>query len=944
MPIITQDKLSKRFFLQNLAKESSQSGLKSWPVPNVYTFKDWMGNLWDTLLVSLGNKMPKIIDEFRETILWGEFVSKWMQREGKKLLNPIGTARTMRKCWKLLCQYNCLPALEGLTCNFEISPQDDWEGMSIDFWQELRGVDTRYQYRLLPDHRAFLELVLTYLEHMRNNFMISEQLQSNSLLYFLELYSDLPKLQEEELVFANFVMPAKQMVAFWEGLQRLGFKVKVENYHNRSKAKSSLLARLDNERPISHFDYFEDELNWAIKSSAELLQDPQREVAIAIPRLRSIFSEVQLTLDKLLSPQSLHLQGENVPRPYKFVQGDPILHLPFTCDLLSVLQLHSGGKLAKAKLLNVLQNGFVCGARSELSRRFALLKIILRDFKVEYDLEDLHQLAENNNCPLLAELTLWSLDTFKVRPRRGDLATWAQYSEDIIKRWFKYSRELKHSSQSARILSIVLQKIHKLTSLSGRYYSSELNFVVFLRYLRLVLHRSSLTPRPVEDSPCIYILDMSQVTKLNFTDIFLLNFSDRAFPQTKRNLGFIPQSFLVDIGWKYANSDICLRSCCEELDELLHCSENLQVSFSNFIEQNNYVEENKISPLWNYLDPVLTTVKSEESLLPVLSTLKTKDDEPPGPAQPNNLIENIYQTFRGGVDLINTQANCPFRAFAIYRLNCRDSFNLPGGLNSADKGQIIHALMQKIWQKINSLRREGESSRDKLRTLISSGDFKDIIADAIKITLSSERKKKLSEILTKNEAQRLGNILFNWFSQNEAERAENFNVAAMEKGVICYIPTNRERLPHFIIRGRIDRFDQILNGQEINGLLIDYKTGNSSGKSVKVWSTSEASKSVKDYQLPIYAVFAEENCRGIQFAKLSAQEQSLEELSLDNFSAKTSRSRGDWANDWPSQLEAWREKIADTANSFLHGDAKPIQSELCNTCHLKIICPNHQRL
>ena len=422
-----------------------------------------------------------------------------------------------------------------------------------------------------------------------------------------------------------------------------------------------------------------------------------------------------------------------------------------------------------------------------------------------------------------------------------------------------------------------------------------------------------------------------------------MNFSDRAFPQTKRNLGFIPQSFLIDIGWKYANSDICLRSCREELDELLHCSENLQVSFSNFIDQNNYVEENKISPLWNYLDPVLTTVKCEDSPLPVLSTLKTKDDESPGPAQPNNLIENIHQTFKGGVDLISTQANCPFRAFVIYRLNCRDSFDLPGGLNSVDKGQIIHALMQKIWQKINSLRCEGESSRDKLRMLISSGNFKDIIADAIKITLSS-RSKKLSDILTKNEAQRLGNILFNWFSQNEAERAENFNVAAMEKSVICYIPTNREKLPHFIIRGRIDRFDQILNGKEINGLLIDYKTGNSSGKSVKVWSTSETSKSVKDYQLPIYAVFAEENCRGIQFAKLSAQEQSSEELSLDNFSAKTSRSRGDWAADWPSQLEAWREKITDTANSFLQGDAKPVQSELCNTCHLKIICPNHQRL
>ena len=60
----------------------------------------------------------------------------------------------------------------------------------------------------------------------------------------------------------------------------------------------------------------------------------------------------------------------------------------------------------------------------------------------------------------------------------------------------------------------------------------------------------------------------------------------------------------------------------------------------------------------------------------------------------------------GGADLFRDQSQCPFRAFARHRLHSRELAEADIGLDAAQRGTLLHQLMEKIWSQLES--------RDKL--------------------------------------------------------------------------------------------------------------------------------------------------------------------------------------------------------------------------------------
>ena len=70
---------------------------------------------------------------------------------------------------------------------------------------------------------------------------------------------------------------------------------------------------------------------------------------------------------------------------------------------------------------------------------------------------------------------------------------------------------------------------------------------------------------------------------------------------------------------------------------------------------------------------------------------------------------------RGGTLLFKLQAACPFKAFAELRLGARPPDVPEPGLDAMDRGQLVHRIMERIWEQLRT--------REELRSM--AGDALD---------------------------------------------------------------------------------------------------------------------------------------------------------------------------------------------------------------------------
>ena len=56
---------------------------------------------------------------------------------------------------------------------------------------------------------------------------------------------------------------------------------------------------------------------------------------------------------------------------------------------------------------------------------------------------------------------------------------------------------------------------------------------------------------------------------------------------------------------------------------------------------------------------------------------------------------------RGGTGIIKAQSQCPFQAFAKYRLHARRPEDASFGFDAMERGNFVHKALEKIWQRLD---------------------------------------------------------------------------------------------------------------------------------------------------------------------------------------------------------------------------------------------------
>ncbi|MGC1461271.1 MAG: PD-(D/E)XK nuclease family protein [Terracidiphilus sp.] len=280
----------------------------------------------------------------------------------------------------------------------------------------------------------------------------------------------------------------------------------------------------------------------------------------------------------------------------------------------------------------------------------------------------------------------------------------------------------------------------------------------------------------------------------------------------------------------------------------------------------------------------------------------------------------------GGSSVLTHQSQCPFKAFAIARLDAQSWQPAEPGLTAAQRGSLLHAVLHSIWagppHGIRSLR-ELQSLSDRTAFVATH------VARAAQQKLPASLRDRMPRRYLELEEQRLLRLISEWLNY-ESTRIE-FEVAGTEVDRTI-------ALAGLTFDLRLDRIDR-LNDDSL--LVIDYKSGAVTPNS---WQLPRPD----DVQLPLYAGFAlgeDEELGGLVFAKVRSGDQCFTghvgDAKASLFPGLPSISSLVKNSLTVEQLIDWRDHIEQLAADFLNGRAEVDPRDYpktCEHCGLQTLC------
>ena len=255
-------------------------------------------------------------------------------------------------------------------------------------------------------------------------------------------------------------------------------------------------------------------------------------------------------------------------------------------------------------------------------------------------------------------------------------------------------------------------------------------------------------------------------------------------------------------------------------------------------------------------------------------------------------LEESEKHVTGGASLLRAMAASPFYAFAQWRLGASALPEPKTGLDPAERGTLVHWVLDSIWNKLGSSAALAAMNETEIESLC------DGIAKQ-ELQRWQQRHGWLTQAYQDLEVARLSRLAQRWL-QLEAERSP-FKVRESE----THLEAKLGAL-HFNLR--LDRLDELENGSLI---LIDYKTGQNISK--ENWLELPPAEP----QLPLYAISLDEQPSAICFAQLRPDQMRMAGIGQQAYES------GFYEIDhWDELIELWRSSLSALAAEYESGLAR----------------------
>ncbi|MEJ2213056.1 MAG: PD-(D/E)XK nuclease family protein, partial [Gammaproteobacteria bacterium] len=713
---------------------------------------------------------------------------------------------------------------------------------------------------------------------------------------------------EKRVIFAGFEDPNKLHDSLATSLQHIGIET------NRLKQES-----LNQNITVEKYADMKAELSAAaLWAKAKLLENPTQKLAIVIPELNEHRPWIQTLFNQILHPERTLPPPHTGSNLFNFSLGIPLSDYPLIHDALLILELlkpefslDTVSKILNALYLfgNPTQNADNHYAGNHCIQKTAVDLLLKKHGRLSWTLNDLVGFCKHHQLKATSpKFTGWEFTGW-------EFADWIERLENLQALFDSIKKPLSPENISNLFLNAwqAMGWPGNRTLNSHEYQQSE-KLLQLLKQFR-------------------------QLNRVN--EALSISVAIRLFKQLTNETIFQEQSEVAPllISGLLEAAPLFL----QKQYNLPHCSAERELNYANdllegFIEnsqdlvisyparaQDKQLRASSLLNRFKHIDKtdfaVADTTRQPEINAEIDSETSLTELPEHYPAQ-------------GGSGILTSQALCPFKAAAQYRLNAAEP-DIPGdGVSAMDRGIQIHKALELLWQQIKSLQQLSNLSAEALQTLINK------TLDKVLFAYQSRRPDLYSAQFTKLEKQRLQILLLEWF-ELEKQRLHAFKVVGTEE-------KNTIEVGGLLLKTQADRIDQLENGKRI---IIDYKTGSSAS------SRSWQEEAILEPQLPLYSLAEDDRLAALALAQVHEKACRFTGLADDNDllpgvspvgQIETQLETGtdtdtdtDTESGWQQIRKHWRIQLDSLAEEFRSGSVE-INPHNCQFCNLQALCRKHE--
>lgn len=846
--------------------------LQTWEMPKIQGLQDWCIQYWQYLEVS-GYTDCYLITAQESLLLMEEIIQKSSYAD--RLLKPHTTAKLVLSAWN-----------------------------TLHYWCELGQLEASCEN---VDQQAFQDFCKHYRFHL-SRFKLIDQAQL--LDHITQHYCNddnrtTQPFYSPHLICYGFDDITPQFAKFLKAIDSKNCVVEMDSPAAIVPESASLIA----------CDDVQDEIRRAaVWAKEKLLSKSKTEktpkIAVVLPNLPAYRELIVQAFDTVFDADSQISPITKISPEYNISTAIPLTQYPCIQVCFSLLRMLKF-EFSVADLSLVLNSAYIKDSIKHQDMYQAIKSKVIDSYQDKLNLDQWMSICQKySEANSLLEIIV-SLKSLASNHQKQKISSWARYFENIFVIWDWPGERALNSieHQAVNRLYKFLDEFCQLDTVFGSVtYSDALD--------KFQKFASNIAFQPENQGAPIQILGILEASGLLFDELWIMNLHHENWPPKAEPNPFLPLSLQKQAFMPHASPLREYEFSKKITDKLLSSATQIICSYP-LLHENNPVYP---SELINHLPMVECDVM--QSLLEV-NTLKKKS---------NNVINIEYlndfqsipiplnadnpESVKGGSQIFEYQSQCPFKAFAKFRLKANNSEPQTLGISPKIRGIIIHECLQKFWERIKSQ-----------ENLIALSDnlpafLENIISEVI---MAQKRKVSYTEVLWQLERARVKRMLLEAMVIEKTR--PSFQVSVVES-------FHTIQIGELHINIRIDRIDALENEQY---LLIDYKTSNMNIKNI-------AELPLRSPQLPLYLMSKHAFVpNGVAWFVVGKEQNGMLGLSAHSLEIEGVMpvSQLNSTITWDEQLQAWHSELHRLSQNYVGGYLvlKPIDgSQTCRLCDLSSFC------
>lgn len=709
-------------------------------------------------------------------------------------------------------------------------------------------------------------------------------------------------VRRSDLVLYGFDALSPQMRTLLETCRQAGIGVS-------ERAPAPLSGQI---RRSACVDEEDEQREVARQVRALLLQHPHVRIGIVVPALAAARDAWMRALDDALQPARCLPGWSGAPRPYNLSLGQPLSALLMVDAALAILRL-AQGRLPLAELGVLLRGPFLADGEAERIARAHLDAQLRRQGAPEVTLDRLLAAARGRTpedpaaCRrLAAHLRNWMAQARAALDHRQLPSAWSETFLELCS-GLGWPGERVLDSEEYQTQRKWLECVSGLGRLDAQL--GRITYAEALAWLARTAADTLFQPETPEVP--VQVVGALESVGLQFDHLFVTGLHDEAWPQAPRPNPFLPLAQQRAAGVAHASAE--WESAFAARMVATWKTAAPQVCFTYPTRQGD--RPLRASALLHDVQ----LAERPEATLPTLAQRMQQDVrlEEIGDGRGRALAHGFEVP--GGAAVLENQAACPFRAFALHRLGARPLEEAHSGLDARERGSLLHQALATLWERVPSHAALLALDAQQQRTVVEDA------VDAAIAAARSARADVLTPAFVAIERARLC-ALFEQLLQIERARAD-FRVLEREAPRAFEFAGLR-------LRARVDRVDALADGRRI---VLDYKTGPCS---VSQWLGERPDAP----QLPLYALIEAGEIAAVAFAGVRAGAVGFTGVAREaGLLPRVGTVQLDKMGvaDFPALLAAWRVRLSALADEFLAGHAAVAPKHYpatCRGCALGSVC------